>query len=182
MLFRSDDVDLSLDSVSKLFLDPEAAKAIAESGFLKLDAEARGFQVVRISDGENAQVSFDGDLSGGDERLFVFHGINHASGLSEFVIPQDAFAHTDRNTVVRLEVQLADGGSLPGWLSFDALTGTFRGVAPDGRAVLDVLVTARDEDGLEASIRFKLELGVSVPGEAGKFVMDGGVEIGRAHV
>jgi hypothetical protein len=97
--------------------------------------------------------------------LFVHGGVKEARGDTEFVIPQDMFAHTDPNAVVRLEAKLADGSILPSWLSFDSQTGAFRGVAPDGRAILDLIITAHDDSGREATVSITLELGVPADGD-----------------
>jgi len=147
------------EATDKPFAAAESAKAISAAAFARLDAENRGFQLARISEAETSRVAAaEGDITGG-HRLFIYHGIKEARGANEFTVPRDAFAHTDPASVVHLEAQLADGGSLPSWLSFDALTGSFRGVAPDGRAIIDVLITAHDDEGREASIIIRLDLG-----------------------
>ncbi|MBF0462771.1 MAG: putative Ig domain-containing protein, partial [Magnetococcales bacterium] len=55
-------------------------------------------------------------------------------------------------------------GDLPGWLSFDATTGTFSGTAPNSQADLVVKVTATDLAGATASDVFKLH--VLLPAQA----------------
>lgn len=88
-----------------------------------------------------------------------------------FTIPSDTFSHTMADAVLRLEARLADGRALPGWVSFDPRTGTFTVTPPGGLAGdLDVRVTARDQDGRQASTLFKIKItsGVMVnPGRPG---------------
>jgi hypothetical protein len=94
-------------------------------------------------------------------RLFVYQGISVAVGFDQYQIPREAFAHTDPTAIVTLNARMASGETLPSWLSFDARSGLFRGVPPGGEPVtLDLMLTAVDEDGHEASVEFKLELGV----------------------
>jgi hypothetical protein len=50
----------------------------------------------------------------------------------------------------------ADGNALPGWLTFDAATGTFDGTPPAGMSEIEVKVVARDQFGHEAVQIFKL--------------------------
>lgn len=67
-----------------------------------------------------------------------------------FTIPADTFADDDsiHGEVLSLSATLADGSSLPDWLSFDSETQTFSGI-PDNDAVglLEVSVTATDNSG-----------------------------------
>jgi hypothetical protein len=100
----------------------------------------------------------------GGHRLFVYQGIPDMQLLPDATgsvrVPQDAFAHTDPAAIVRLEARLANGLPLPSWLKFDAASGTFRGVPPEGlTGLLDIEVIARDTEGREAHSRFSLEVG-----------------------
>jgi hypothetical protein len=62
---------------------------------------------------------------------------------------------------VRLEVHRADGAALPAWLGFDPINGVFHGTPPAGEeASINVMLVARDQDGREARLAFRLELGV----------------------
>jgi len=80
-----------------------------------------------------------------------------------FTVPADTFAHTRTDAILRLEARLADGRALPGWVVFDARTGTFRVTPPAGYAGdLEVRVVARDQDGREAIARFKLKVTAGV--------------------
>jgi hypothetical protein len=142
----------------------------------------QGFQVLRVAESDASNASSSGDFQGDGQRLFVHGGLKEARGDTEFVIPQDLFAHTDPNAVVRLEAQMADGSSLPSWLSFDSQTGTFRGVAPDGRAILDLVITAHDDSGREATVAITLELGAPADrdGKTGEKGPDLGQDTGGA--
>ena len=155
-------------ATEKAFLDPEAAKAISAASFIRLDVEVTGYPVARIGEADTTRTALSEDQTKGGEKLFIYRGIKEARGATEFVIPRDAFAHTDSSAVVRLEAQLADGSSLPSWLSFDGLTGSFRGIAPDGRSIVDILITAYDNEGREASIIFQLDLGATDDGAGAK--------------
>jgi VCBS repeat-containing protein len=66
------------------------------------------------------------------------------------------FIHGDTLTY---SATLADGSALPGWLVFDAATGTFSGT-PGSRdsGILSVAVTATDSGGLTATTMFNLDV------------------------
>ena len=60
---------------------------------------------------------------------------------------------------VVLDAHLADGSSLPTWLSFNAVTGTFSGAAPlESAGSLDIEIIARDEEGRIARVHFSMDL------------------------
>jgi hypothetical protein len=135
-------------------------------------ADLGGFGLERLSLADALRVPSVAD-SGfviGGHRLFVYHGIPDMQLLADDAgsmrVPQDAFAHTDPAAVVRLEARLTNGLALPGWLKFDSVGGTFRGVPPEGlRGLLDIEVIARDTEGREAHSRFNLEIGDLRTGE-----------------
>jgi hypothetical protein len=80
-------------------------------------------------------------------------------GLS-FSVPGDAFAHTNSRAVVRLEASQINGDALPSWMSFDGATGRLSGTPPDDfEGVLQIRITARDNQGLEASTQFTITVG-----------------------
>ncbi|HET6828250.1 MAG TPA: putative Ig domain-containing protein, partial [Ramlibacter sp.] len=77
-----------------------------------------------------------------------------------FVVPADAFAHTNPAAVVRLHATLASDKPLPHWLAFDGVAGVLRGQPPkDFRGVLQIHITARDNQGLQASTKFNMAFG-----------------------
>ncbi|MCY6381796.1 tandem-95 repeat protein [Hoeflea prorocentri] len=74
-----------------------------------------------------------------------------------FTLPADAFDDVDGDTLA-LSVELANGEALPGWLGFEASTGTFSGQPPlNFNGNLDVVVIASDGE-LEARSAFSLEI------------------------
>ncbi|MEO8203200.1 MAG: VCBS domain-containing protein, partial [Betaproteobacteria bacterium] len=128
-------------------------------------AGGRGFAIARVPADTFLPVSVDGQAVP-EQRLFVYQGMLSARGLNEFRIPANAFGHTDPSAVVLLDARMADGSSLPPWLRFDSVLGIFRGTPPGGvRTAIEIILTARDEEGREANLSFTLELGVQ-PGEA----------------
>jgi hypothetical protein len=79
-------------------------------------------------------------------------------------IPQNAFVASRPDATVTLSAQLANGATLPSWLSFDARTGTLQGTPPAGvKGELAVRIVARDERGNQAVQTFK----ISVTGRGG---------------
>jgi hypothetical protein len=139
------------------------AQGIPPGGLAGVAAADRGFPVARVGSDTLQPVSEAGGRAVSEARLFVFQGVLAAEGESTYRVPTDAFGHTDPSAIVRLEAHSADGGPLPPWLQFDALSGTFRGTPPGGvRTALEIVLIARDEEGREATIAFTLELGVKV--------------------
>ena len=59
-------------------------------------------------------------------------------------LPAGSFADPDQGDTLDFTATLADGSALPAWLSFDAATQTFSGLAPHTRDALEVVVTATD--------------------------------------
>jgi VCBS repeat-containing protein len=59
-------------------------------------------------------------------------------------LPAGSFADPDQGDILDFTATLADGSALPAWLSFDAATQTFSGLAPRKREALEVVVTATD--------------------------------------
>jgi hypothetical protein len=105
----------------------------------------------------------------GAARLFVYQGIQDARANAEYRVPRDAFGHTDPTAIVRLEARLADGAELPRWLSFDSVSGIFKGVPPPGQSgEVEVILMAKDREGREASVQFRLEMGVADDAQTGQ--------------
>lgn len=75
-----------------------------------------------------------------------------------FQVPSDTFKDIDAGDQLSLSAALPDGGDLPSWLTFDAVTGTFSGT-PDNSGVgtIQVAVTATDLAGAQATANFSLE-------------------------
>ena len=80
-------------------------------------------------------------------------------GRLSFAVPADAFAHTNPRATIRLEARLASGEALPSWIAFNSVTGRLTGTVPDGfESVLRIHVTARDQQGLQASTEFTIDV------------------------
>jgi hypothetical protein len=96
--------------------------------------------------------------------LNVYRGVSDqfVDGLAptKVSIPADAFIHSQKEAVVKLESKQADNTDLPDWVSFDSRTGTFEVDAPVGfKGKIDVKVTARDDNGREATVIFRIFVG-----------------------
>jgi hypothetical protein len=75
-------------------------------------------------------------------------------------LPFDAFVHSDKDAVIKLEAKQADNRSLPKWVQFDPVSGVFEVTPPKGfKGKLDLKVVARDDDGREATALFQLFVG-----------------------
>ncbi len=74
-----------------------------------------------------------------------------------YTVPSSTFVDPDKSDVLTYSAKLADGGALPGWLTFNATTRTFSGT-PDNDAVgtLNILMTATDLNGKKAQTTFTL--------------------------
>ncbi|MDP2694049.1 MAG: Ig-like domain-containing protein, partial [Gallionella sp.] len=76
-----------------------------------------------------------------------------------FVIPAGTFGDVDfiHGDTLTYGATLADGTTLPAWLTFDAATGTFSGIPGNGDVGnMNVQVTATDTGGLSATSNFTL--------------------------
>ncbi|WP_298938299.1 tandem-95 repeat protein [uncultured Ruegeria sp.] len=114
------------------------------------------------------------DGSGGESTAnvsVVVHGTNDAPVVAialpdqasaedeavSFALPANAFTDVDGDAL-SLSATLVGGTALPGWLLFDAITGSFWGIPPqDFNGILSVTVTASDGS-LSASSAFALEI------------------------
>jgi VCBS repeat-containing protein len=74
-------------------------------------------------------------------------------------VPANLFADIDTSDKLTLSADLTSGAALPGWLKFDAATGTFSGT-PTGSdtGTITVRVTATDSSGATASTSFVLKI------------------------
>ncbi|HNB63398.1 MAG TPA: putative Ig domain-containing protein, partial [Rhodocyclaceae bacterium] len=84
------------------------------------------------------------------------------AGAWSFTLPAGVFHDADNDTL-SLSARQADGSALPGWLSFDAATGSFTGVPPFGRTPVDIVVVARDGHSGEVTAGFHFESNVPPP-------------------
>ncbi len=75
-------------------------------------------------------------------------------------LPFDAFMHSNKDAVIKLEARTADNASLPSWVQFDPATGVFEVSPPPGfKGKIDVKVVGRDDDGREATVIFQMFVG-----------------------
>ncbi len=75
-------------------------------------------------------------------------------------MPFDAFMHSNKDAVIKLEARQADNAPLPPWVQFDPATGVFEVNPPrDFKGKLDLKVMARDDDGREATAIFQMFIG-----------------------
>jgi hypothetical protein len=79
---------------------------------------------------------------------------------SKISLPFDAFIHSDKDAVIKLEAKQADNQALPKWVQFDPVSGVFEVSPPKGfKGKLDLKVIARDDDGREATALFQMFIG-----------------------
>lgn len=104
-----------------------------------------------------------------------------ASGPSVAVTEGQAFNYTlpaglfsDPDGDVLTLSATSSGGALPGWLAFNAASGTFSGTVGPSSDLVDVQVRATDPSGAFASYSFSLAVGHLLDGGNGKDVLVGG--------
>jgi len=73
------------------------------------------------------------------------------AGNWRYQIPANTFADPDIGDLMTLSATLADGSSLPAWMSFDPVTRSFTGNPPGGEPNREILITATDATGESAS-------------------------------
>jgi Putative Ig domain len=76
-----------------------------------------------------------------------------AGGAVSFALPADTFSDPQGETLAYTAAQQT-GQALPGWLTFNAATGTFSGIAAGTAQTLYLIVTAMDTSGLSVSDSF----------------------------
>lgn len=75
-------------------------------------------------------------------------------------LPFDAFMHSNKDAVIKLQAKQSDNSPLPQWVQFDPVSGVFEVVPPKGfKGKLDLKVIARDDDGREATAMFQMFIG-----------------------
>lgn len=131
----------------------------------KLDFESAPVVSVRI------RVSDEGGLSHDKSFSIAVTDVNEAPTLASavpdtsvsedasffFAIPRGTFVDVDLGDMLSYKATLADGGALPSWLSFNALTQTFSGMpGNDDVGTISLTVTARDGSNASASDTFTL--------------------------
>ena len=75
-------------------------------------------------------------------------------------LPFDAFIHSSKDAVIKLQAKLANDSALPSWVQFDPVSGVFEVTPPKNfKGKLDLKVVARDDDGREAVALFQMFIG-----------------------
>jgi hypothetical protein len=88
----------------------------------------------------------------------------HAGESLSFRLPSATFVDSSADASLSVSVRLANGQPLPSWLHFDPSTGSFQGTPPPGfQGEVNIVVTARDSQGHEASTTFKLKVAAGQP-------------------
>ncbi len=77
--------------------------------------------------------------------------------LYTYTLPASIFIDDDGNHTLMFSATLSNGSSLPSWLSFDSLTGSFSGI-PAAPETLNIRVTATDTAMVSVSDIFKLTI------------------------
>ncbi|PXF29263.1 hypothetical protein WH50_21755, partial [Pokkaliibacter plantistimulans] len=117
---------------------------------------------VTATDGSNASVSSSFSLTVANTNDAPTAGVISAQSATEdsafrFTIPAGTFSDVDAGDSLTYTATLADGSTLPSWLSFDASTGTFSGTPDNGDVgAISIRVTATDTSGASVSSSFSL--------------------------
>ncbi len=144
--------------------EPEAGVSMETPDFGGRVQSTEGFPV-RVA---------EGDFNGGRHELRVDKAIPDlvyppGTASIEYVIPVDAFVHTDENAEVQLSALMLDGTRLPSWMTFDPVKGEFTGTPPAGfRGELQIRVIARDEAGRQAETLIVIRVGERTAALQGK--------------
>ena len=86
--------------------------------------------------------------------------VQTTDAMTKVSLPFDAFIHSNKDAVIKLDAKQADGSKLPAWVQFDPASGVFEVTPPKGfKGKLDLKVVARDDDGREAVAIFQMFVG-----------------------
>jgi VCBS repeat-containing protein len=86
--------------------------------------------------------------------------IQSTDATTKVSLPFDAFIHSNKDAVIKLEAKQANDAALPNWVKFDPATGVFEVTPPQSfKGKLDLKVMARDDDGREAVVIFQMFVG-----------------------
>jgi Ca2+-binding RTX toxin-like protein len=121
-------------------------------GAITLTGQTQSFGVTPVNDAPTLQQLLE-DQSAGQNQPFTF------------TIPGNTFADIDAGDTLALSAALANGNSLPSWLSFNPATRTFSGTPPlVNIGSLNIRVTATDSAGASVSDVFALDIGLNIVG------------------
>ena len=121
---------------------------------------------VTASDGHGGSVadSFDIVLANTNDAPTLANAIPNRSGTEGFAfsytLAANTFADVDVGDVLTYSAQLAGGGALPAWLSFNPATRTFSGT-PAATGTVSIEVTADDGHGGTVSDSFDVVIGAA---------------------
>ena len=131
---------LSFDATTRTF---SGTPVNADVGTLSVKVTATDAASAAVSDGFDIIVANTNDAPTVDNTV-ADQSATEDSAFS-FVVPTDSFADVDVGDELTYGATLADGSSLPSWLSFDAATRTFSGTPVNADVgTLGVKVTATD--------------------------------------
>ena len=92
--------------------------------------------------------------------------IQTTNTATKISLPYDAFIHSNKDAVIKLQAKQADDSPLPKWVEFDPAAGTFTVKPPkDFKGKLDLKVIARDDEGREAVALFQMFVGEQDPAQ-----------------
>lgn len=174
----NEDAAFTFTFPSNTFLDIDSGDTLAYSatligggqlpGWLSFDSATRTFSgtpsntdvgsitiQVSASDGQgglNATTNFTLVINNTNDDPFANGDIPNQVAVEDsafdFTVPANTFLDIDSGAMLSYSAQLANGGPLPGWLSFDAATQTFSGTPTnDDVGTLLISVTASDNNG-----------------------------------
>ncbi|HSX51193.1 MAG TPA: putative Ig domain-containing protein [Cellvibrio sp.] len=133
---------LSFDAVTRTF---SGTPANADVGTLSIMVTANDGNGGTVTDTFNLAVINTNDAPVLANPIANQTATEHAP--FRFILPANTFVDADGDTLV-YSAQLAGGGALPAWLSFDAATRTFSGTPANGDVgVIAIDVIASDSDG-----------------------------------
>ncbi|MBV7544664.1 putative Ig domain-containing protein, partial [Acidovorax sp. sic0104] len=121
---------------------------------------------VTASDGHGGSVadSFDIVVANTNDAPTLANAIPNRSGTEGFAfnytLAANTFADVDVGDVLTYSAQLAGGGALPAWLSFNPATRTFSGT-PAATGTVSIEVTADDGHGGTVSDSFDVVIGAA---------------------
>jgi hypothetical protein len=105
----------------------------------------------------SAALSNGGSVNNGFVEVRSIAPVSVVAELSfQIQLPPDTFTHSNVGEVLSLSAMTAQGTALPSWLIFDADTGIFSGIAPQGVRSIVVMVTATDSQQNRASTQLEL--------------------------
>ena len=148
------------DAIPPIGLTLPAERALLPTG----ETTTTDSTLTRPADGDGFQIIVVPHPAGMPDTLLVNRPMSDidipVSGTMEIGVPMDTFAHTDANATVKLFVTQADGRPLPPWMRFDPRNGKIEGNPPPGfRGEVVLRVVARDDQGREAVITFRVFIG-----------------------